>query len=276
MGYEILIPPIQVLAFYNAVANNGYWVRPQLVSEIKHNGQIIKHFDPQVSSKPICSAASAKKVHALMKGVVNNGTAKNIKNPFYQIAGKTGTVKKKLKVKGEEIVQYRASFAGFFPYENPKYSCIVVIENPGGEAFYGSVVAAPVFKDISDRLYARSQDMHRGAVTPFAATSSQPNISKGYSSDMELITRETGAAVKVPASGWSKFRNTGNTIAATPETFNNSQMPDLIGMGLRDAIYLLENMGITAKPTGKGKVRRQSIAPGTPIRFIKNVILELA
>jgi cell division protein FtsI (penicillin-binding protein 3) len=251
-------------------------VRPQLVSEIKHNGQTIKRFDPQVSTKPICSEASAKKVHALMKDVVNHGTAEKIKNPFYQIAGKTGTVKKKLKINGAEVIRYRASFAGFFPYEKPKYSCIVVIENPGGEAFYGSVVAAPVFKDISDRLYARSKDMHSGAVNQFAVVSSQPNISKGYSSDMDLIARETGAAVKVPASGWSKFRNTGNTIAAQPETFNNSQMPDLTGMGLRDAIYLLENMGITAKPNGKGKVRRQSVAPGTPIRFIKNVILELA
>lgn len=276
MGYEILIPPIQVLAFYNAVANNGYWVRPQLVSEIKHNGQTLKRFDPQVSTKPICSESSVKKVHALMKGVVNNGTAKNIKNPFYQIAGKTGTVKKKLKIKGEEIIQYRASFAGFFPYENPKYSCIVVIENPGGAAFYGSVVAAPVFKDISDRLYARSKDMHTSTANQFATVASQPNISKGYSSDMDLIVRETGAAVKVPASGWSKFRNTGSTTAASPEIFNNSQMPDLTGMGLRDAIYLLENMGITAKPSGKGKVRRQSVAPGTPIRFVKNVILELA
>ena len=276
MGYEILIPPIQVLAFYNAVANNGYWVKPQLVSEIKRNGQTIKQFNPQVAGKPICSAASAKKVHALMKNVVNNGTAKNIKNPFYQIAGKTGTVKKRTIVKGEEKIQYRASFAGFFPYDNPKYSCIVVIENPGGAAFYGSVVAAPVFKDISDRLYARSQDMHTASSKQFAAVHSQPNMNKGYSSDMELIVRETGAGVKIPASGWTKFRNTANTIAAQPESFNNSQMPDLTGMGLRDAIYLLENMGISAKPSGKGKVRKQSVAPGTPIRFIKNVVLELA
>jgi cell division protein FtsI (penicillin-binding protein 3) len=276
MGYEILIPPIQVLAFYNAVANNGFWVKPQLVQEIKHNGQTIKRFDPQVSSKPICSEASVKKVHALMRGVVNNGTAKNIRNPFYQIAGKTGTVKKKIKVNGEEKVQYRASFAGFFPYDNPKYSCIVVIENPGGAAFYGSVVAAPVFKDIADRLYARSDDMHTGAVKQFADVQSQPNLNKGYSSDMEMIVRETGASVKIPASGWTKIRKDGNGLSALPESFNNSQMPDLTGMGLRDALYLLENMGITARPSGKGKVRRQSVAPGTPIRFIKNVVLELA
>jgi cell division protein FtsI (penicillin-binding protein 3) len=276
MGYEILIPPIQVLAFYNAVANNGYWVKPQLVKEIKHNGQTIKRFDPQVSTKPICSEASVKKVHAIMKDVVNNGTAKNIRNPFYQIAGKTGTVKKKLKVNGEEKVQYRASFAGFFPYDNPRYSCIVVIENPGGAAFYGSVVAAPVFKDIADRLYARSDDMHTGSVKQFAAVPSQPNLNKGFSSDMEMIARETGTSVKIPASGWTKIRHSGNTISALPESFNNSEMPDLTGMGLRDALYLLENMGLTVKPSGKGKVRRQSVAPGTPIRFIKHVVLELA
>lgn len=276
MGYEILIPPIQVLAFYNAVANNGYWVKPQLVKEIKHNGQTIKRFDPQVTSKPICSESSVKKVHALMKGVVNNGTAKNIRNPFYQIAGKTGTVKKKIKQNGEENVQYRASFAGFFPYENPKYSCIVVIENPGGVAFYGSVVAAPVFKDIADRLYARSDEMHTGSVKQFAQAAAQPNLNKGFSSDMEIIARETGASVKIPASGWTSIRHNGNALVALPESFNNSQMPDLTGMGLRDALYLLENMGITAIPSGKGKVRRQSVAPGTPVRFIKNVVLELA
>jgi len=118
--------------------------------------------------------------------------------------------------------------------------------------------------------------MHTASSKQFAAVHSQPNMNKGYSSDMELIVRETGAGVKIPASGWTKFRNTANSIAAQPESFNNSQMPDLTGMGLRDAIYLLENMGISAKPSGKGKVRKQSVAPGTPIRFIKNVVLELA
>jgi cell division protein FtsI (penicillin-binding protein 3) len=113
-------------------------------------------------------------------------------------------------------------------------------------------------------------------VKQFADVQSQPNLNKGYSSDMEMIVRETGASVKIPASGWTKIRKDGNGLSALPESFNNSQMPDLTGMGLRDALYLLENMGITARPSGKGKVRRQSVAPGTPIRFIKNVVLELA
>lgn len=275
MGYEVLLPPIQMLAFYNAVANDGVMMKPQLVSEIRHNGKTVKRFDPVVLDSSICSKAAIRKVKPLMKGVVERGTAKNLRNPYYQIAGKTGTVKKKFKVKGVEKKSYRASFAGFFPYDNPKYSCIVVIENPSQAGFYGNIVAGPVFKEVADKVYARSREMHQGYVKVLAANEIKPEINPGFTEDLRVIASNTGMKVSMPETRWTRIRQAGETLVAKPESFNNNLMPDVTGMGLRDAIFLLENMGISVKPTGKGKVKKQSIPAGTRVGRNSHVIIEL-
>src|SRR5690606_29287749 len=151
-----------MLTFYNAVANNGYWVRPMIVKQIKSADETVDVLQSYVESTPICSPATVRKARTMLEAVVEKGTARNIRSPYYSIAGKTGTAQKLINgqyVKGK----YSTSFAGYFPAEKPKYSCIVVIDTPSGynmEQLYAGSVAAPVFKEVADRIFAYDISMH--------------------------------------------------------------------------------------------------------------------
>ena len=152
VGYEVLITPLQMLTFYNAVANGGVMVRPYLVSEVREYGHTIEQFHPEIIDGGICSKETIKKLQTILEGVVQNGTAKNLRDPNYEIAGKTGTAQIADKKHGYQKV-YQSSFAGYFPADDPQYSCIVVINAPSNGVYYGSTVAGPVFKEISDKIF---------------------------------------------------------------------------------------------------------------------------
>ena len=155
IGYEIRLTPLQILTFYNAIANNGRMVKPRLVKAYLKHGQVVQSFPPQVIQSSICSRSTLKKVHEVLEGVVESGTATNLKNPRYKIAGKTGTAQIAKGRKGYKSggrVSYQASFVGYFPAEDPKYSCIVVVNSPSNSVYYGNVVAGPIFKEISIRF----------------------------------------------------------------------------------------------------------------------------
>ncbi|HRS44366.1 MAG TPA: penicillin-binding protein 2, partial [Tenuifilum sp.] len=144
IGYEIRLTPLQILTFYNAIANNGRMVKPRLVKAYLKHGQVVESFPPQVIQSSICSRSTLKKVHEVLEGVVESGTATNLKNPRYKIAGKTGTAQIAKGRKGYKSggrVSYQASFVGYFPAEDPKYSCIVVVNSPSNSVYYGNVVA---------------------------------------------------------------------------------------------------------------------------------------
>jgi cell division protein FtsI (penicillin-binding protein 3) len=187
IGYEVRLTPLQILTFYNAVANNGKMMKPMFVKTLRSLGKIVKTYEPVVLNPKICSKKTIEKVTKLLIGVVENGTAKNINNAVYQIAGKTGTAKEIFKKNAEnnEKAKYRASFVGFFPAHNPKYSCIVVINNPNGE-YYGSAVAAPVFKEIADKVYATRLEMPN-QITDTSKLSPAPVIKYGYMKDLVKI-----------------------------------------------------------------------------------------
>lgn len=271
MGYEILMPPIQMLGFYNAVANGGVYVKPQLVTEIRNNGRVTRRFNPQVVDSSICSAATLKKVMPLLKGVVQRGTGSKLKNPYYQIAGKTGTVRKSYKREGMEIKNYRASFAGFFPYDNPQYSCIVVIENPTRDGYYGGTVAAPVFKDLADKVFARDKEMQK-AFHRSQLADNELVPTAGYGDDFRVISHSLKARLKGTEAEWV-HGSKSMAVDLTRDALNT--MPDVTGMGLRDALFLLENMGLNVVPKGRGRVSKQSIPAGTPVRKYSTVNLEL-
>jgi len=157
-GYEVQLTPLQILTFYNAVANDGKMVRPLFVTAIMRNGNIIKSYDPEVIINSIASRSTIRKAKKMMEGVVERGTATNLKNPNYKIAGKTGTAqiaRNKYGYKNNDRVSYQASFVGYFPAENPLYSCIVVVNAPSNGVYFGNVVAGTVFKEISDKVYAQ-------------------------------------------------------------------------------------------------------------------------
>lgn len=270
IGYELHLTPLQILTFYNAIANDGKMLKPQFVSEIQEHGKTIKQFYPEVINASICSKATVTKAHQLLRGVVENGTARNINTKNLALSGKTGTAQianNSSGYKSKHGVTYSASFAGFYPSENPKYSCIIVINNPKRGGFYGSGVAAPVFKHIANKVYAMSLDI----INPINENSIKNQIPyriTGYKSDVKAIVdyTELNHYVSSESSDWLMANADDSTLYIQEKFMAAYKVPDVRGLGLRDALYVLENAGLVVKVKGKGKVRRQSLKIGQVFR----------
>ncbi|AKD57215.1 penicillin-binding protein [Spirosoma radiotolerans] len=261
-GYEMQITPLQMLAFYNAVANGGRWVRPVIVKQIKLADELIEDNKPYVAPDPICSKETARKAQDLLRGVVQNGTAKHINNPFYEIAGKTGTAQK--VIDGQyQVGRYYTSFIGYFPANKPKYSMIAVVDNPQqGEnkgSLYAGAVSAPVFKAVADRIVAYDYQMH----APIRANTSQPRSSTdlvaGYADDLHTISSALNLPNEPSTEGWVETALNGRWKSRPTRA---DRVPDVRGLPLRDALFLLENRGFRVLVEGRGKVKDQSITPG--------------
>ena len=277
VGYELAITPLQTLNFYNAVANDGVMVKPMFVKEIRQSGQVIKSFSPVITNKAICSKETIRKAKAMLEGVVTNGTAKNLFNSVYKIAGKTGTAQIANLSDGYDHENYKASFVGYFPADNPKYSCIVVINNPSKGKYYGSAVAAPVFKEIADKVYATQPDIHQEKKN-IPNSTDFPLATGGYQKDLQKIYTALAYTYSTqdPSSVWvaTISDSTGNTLV--PRNFTDGILPNVTGMSVKDGVYLLEKMGLKVKLSGKGVIRKQSPAPGVKCTNRTLVVLELA
>lgn len=280
IGYEVEMTPLQILTFYNAVANNGTMVKPFLVKEIRRNGQLVKRYDTEVINPAICSPSTIAKAKRMLLGVVEKGTATNLKNPVYKIAGKTGTAQVAMNNKGYGnkggSVQYKGSFVGFFPADDPKYSMIVVINNPKRSKYYGALIAGPVFREVADQLYARHPGIHftaaKDTVYPL-----MPPSKGGKRKDIEHLYGALGmtAISPIPNALWARPLVIGNSVSLNPQPVTQGVMPDVTGMGLKDAVYLLEKNGLKVTVRGKGSVVRQSILPGQEVSRGEEVLLEL-
>ena len=280
IGYEISLAPIHLLTLYNAIANNGVMVKPLFVREIKRNGKVMQRFKPVVINPQIVSPATIEKARIMLEGVVQEGTGESIRTPLYKIAGKTGTAQiaagNKGYRQGTKQVQYKGSFVGYFPADNPKYSCIVVIVNPKKGKYYGGAVAAPVFRELSDKLYAIRPDImiplpHDSLSSPL------PLAQAGSFKDLAEAFRILGMSPRVEngSSAWVKPATDGANLVLTPAAVSKGIMPDVCGMGLKDAIFLLESEGLNVIVNGRGNVIRQSIAPGTGISKGMPVVIDL-
>jgi cell division protein FtsI (penicillin-binding protein 3) len=266
IGYESKLNPIHTLAFYNAVANGGKMVKPLFVKSVSNGAQTIETFEPVVIRESIASPKTITQLQDLLLGVVENGTAKNIKNPNYKIAGKTGTAQKLINGNYQEV--YYTSFAGYFPADRPKYSMVVVIDSPKGIAVFGGDVSAPVFKDIADKIYATDLDLsvvNQSKISPAQTIGAKfPYIASGKSEELQSIFDYLKLPFKSPAQGdWVTAANNAGQFQQV-ET-EKSVVPNVSGMSLRDALYILENKGLKVNFNGKGKVLTQSISPGTPL-----------
>jgi len=279
-GYNIEITPLQMLTLYNAVANNGTMVRPYLVNAIKEEGTFIKSFQPKVTDEKICSDATLKQVQECLKGVCVEGTAKELfKNSAYSAAGKTGTALVANGTRGYADRIYQSSFAGYFPADNPQYTCIVVIRNkPGAKVFYGAVVAGVVFKEIADRLYTTYVRQSNYAVhTDKKADSSFFNY-VGFKEDVKQVMDDLKMNYKDSTSAtedWADVNANKGRVALINRREGANKMPLLKGMGLKDVVYLCENMGLKVAVKGKGKVTEQSIAAGQTIARGQIISVEL-
>jgi len=261
-GYEMGLTPLQILAFYNAIANDGKLMKPYLVEAIARNNTILKQYDPTVVKKNLVSSNTVEQLKACMEGVVETGTGKNLQSPNYRAAGKTGTTK--LAVPGASYGKYyTASFAGYFPAENPEYSCIIMINKPTAGKYYGSSVAGPVFKTVADMLYARSLKIQKELNDTTAFTRQYPNLIAGTSKDVKQVEQMlTNRKVEV-ASDWVTLRNDKNQGKASAIKIGAQKIPDVRNLGLDDALFLLENAGLKVRVSGRGIVKNQSLTPGS-------------
>jgi cell division protein FtsI (penicillin-binding protein 3) len=279
IGYELRMTPLQTLTLYNAVANSGVMVKPQFVREVREVGKAVQQFGTEVITSEICSPATLKTVQKMLEGVVEHGTATNIRNDMYSIAGKTGTAQV-ANEKGDYKVQrlYQASFAGYFPASQPMYSIIVVINNPSKGTYYGASVAAPVFKEIADKIYS-STATTRSYLSYFSKPQGEmaPMSSVLHNDDLEVILQKNGKSAASLDSLGTWVRPTTPEGKLRPRNFatRSGLVPDVTGMTLADALYLLENMDLRVKFSGKGRVTAQSLNPGQKYLPKETIVLQL-
>jgi cell division protein FtsI (penicillin-binding protein 3) len=263
------------------VANGGKMMKPMLVQKIMDHGENVKNFKPSVMNAAICSKPTIRKAQKLLEGVVENGTARNLKNLNYKIAGKTGTAQianEKYGYSKKSEISYQASFVGYFPANDPKYSCIVVVNSPSKNVYYGNIVAGPVFKEIADKVYATSFNIHEG----LELAKSQEDIEIPYTKhshrkELKKVLNELNIKTKdeIVDSDWVVTRKMDSCIKLANRYIKENTMPKVIGMGVKDAVYILENMGLNVSVVGRGSIRKQSIPPGTRIQKGEKVELEM-
>ncbi|MFZ9261972.1 MAG: penicillin-binding transpeptidase domain-containing protein, partial [Chitinophagaceae bacterium] len=262
-GYSIAVSPLQTLMIYNAVANNGKMMKPYLVNAVMKDGAKVKEFNPQVLNDSICSVKTLQQLKICLEGVVTSGTAKSILDLNFPIAGKTGTAQVANGNKGYTEHIYQSSFAGYFPTDKPKYSCIVVIKNkPFAARYYGAQIAGPVFRTIANKLYTIDRDLYQYYKHPTLIDTNR-NSTKGKLSDHKLIVQQF------------KNQKSDTPLQFLSNNISSGIMPDLNGYGLKDALEILEDQSIQVIAYGKGKVTAQSIPAGTPLQKGQTVYLNL-
>ncbi len=279
-GYEIEQTPLQILTFYNAVANNGRMMKPRFVKAIADHGKVVKEFKTEVINPTICSKSTIKKARLMLEGVVANGTATNLRNLNYKIAGKTGTAQianQKYGYKYQSKKSYQATFVGYFPADNPKYSCIVVVNAPSSGVYYGNLVAGQVFKEIADKVYSTSIDLQQDSYLVENANKEAPYSRNGSKKDLvsaldqlNIHHLDLGAN-----SDWISTHKKDTVIEFNNRYVKNSMVPNVKGMGAKDALYILENIGLNVVLKGRGSVGRQSIQSDTPFRKGDRIVLNL-
>jgi cell division protein FtsI (penicillin-binding protein 3) len=246
-GYGVSITPLQTLAFYNAVANNGIMVRPQFVSEIKEWNKTIKKYDTEIINPQVCSQETINKLKAVLENVVKRGTGSKLYSKDFSMAGKTGTAQANYATNGGANKHYISSFVGYFPADIPKYSCIVVVHEPDTSLnnYYGADVAGPVFKRIAQKIF-----------TDAPSTNEIKNLNKKVSKQ------------EISYADYS--------VKISKSQENKRQIPNLKGMTGMDAVAILGNMGVKVKIKGAGKVKTQSLQPGEIIAKNTTIYLELS
>jgi cell division protein FtsI (penicillin-binding protein 3) len=279
-GYEVRMTPLQILTFYNAVANGGVMVKPRMVESVRYYGKTVKKFNTRVIDHSICSDETLEKVKIMLEGVVENGTARNLSNENFRIAGKTGTTQIAYAKYGYSVdsrMSYQASFVGYFPAEKPKYSCIVVVNSPTSDVYYGNLVAGPVFQEISRKVYATSLDIQQELVPEDGSLAEIPFSKNGQRSALEKVLKD----LDIPMEGqrgteWVQTTKGDESVLMDPLSIREDLVPNVKEMGVKDAVYLLENAGLKVVIYGRGKVMEQSIPPGSRIVKGQKIVLTMS
>lgn len=278
-GYALQVSPLHTLNLYNTVANGGTMMKPYLVSRIQQGGILYKEFMPTVIDEKIVRPDVIEAARASMEAVVTEGTARRaFEGMPFLVAGKTGTaLVSDGSIKYGDGV-YQASFVGYFPADKPQYSCIVVVRTkPHAASHYGGTVAAPVFREIATKVYALYVDRKDPSLLAMQRDSSFYYYA-GYGPDMKKIYQTLGLtyADSIRQEAWGKAYAENGRVVLKSQPLRTKVMPNVKGMGLKDALYLLENMGVKVEVKGKGRIISQSVAPGTAVDRPLQVVLELS
>ena len=269
-GYELQLTPLQILTFYNAVANDGKMMKPMFAKSITNYGDVIEEFSPVVLKKAVASASTIKKAKIMLEAVVTEGTAKNLQNASFSVAGKTGTAQISKGVKGYKgRKSYQASFCGYFPADKPLYSCIVVVNAPSKNVYYGNLVAGPIFKEIANKVYSTSLNAQDELVAS-KRSGSRPRVpisKNGCYDDLSYVYKELSVPYTARENAqWVSVSTGKDSVAVYSKRYMDRLMPNVVGMDVEDAIFLLENKGVDVNIEGRGVVKYQSINPGIQIK----------
>ncbi|MCD6018734.1 MAG: Peptidoglycan glycosyltransferase [Bacteroidetes bacterium] len=278
-GYESLITPLQTLALYNAIANDGKMVKPRFEKEIRHNGKTVKTFTTEVLVEQIVKPATVKKAKEMLEGVVQNGSGKGLNITAFKVGGKTGTaqIAKTGAKRGSGKTaygdvgdrNYQASFVGYFPADKPLYTCIVIINSPSNGIYYGGLVAGPVFKEIAEKVYSSSLDFLEPINNKKILLTKAPGSVKSKNDEIVIASKALKLKVKSDVSENGYVTRNGNDSLSISLSASNLEsqlkkgiVPNLNGLSAKDALFLLENSGFHVKLYGMGSVKKQSIEAG--------------
>jgi len=270
MGYETQIPPIYTLAFFNAIANDGKMVAPRFVKSISDKGSKVKEFKSEVINSSICSSRTLKDIRKMLEGVISEGTAQVAKSSHIKIAGKTGTAQVSQGSGGYNRSRHRVSFAGYFPAEEPQYSGIVVILNPNHGYASGGAMAGTVIKQIAEEVYARSFKTDLRELEPDSTIVLIPQIKGGSLKGVEDVTSElrlkSSSSTVDSKTEWVKVSSGEEEVEIIALEYDDEIVPSVVGMGLKDALHMLEDRGLRVAVSGSGRVVQQSLQAGSRFR----------
>jgi len=285
-GYGFEISPLHTLTLYNAVANDGCMVRPRLIREIRQYGQTLEEFPTEYINRKICSESTLRKVRECLEGVVDAGTGSALKNPYYSVAAKTGTAQV-ANGRGGYVDEYGgrnylATMVGYFPADSPKYSCIVAIKTYYGRGnyvnYYGAGLAGPVFKAVADRIYSSNVQWQQPVREKIPQRSRAPvELKGGDGEQIRCAAGELGIELQRDGrlKGWTSTVSDSALVRTFRMDIDEGRVPSVKGMGLKDAVYLLESLGLRVSFSGKGRVVSQSVAPGARINKGQSIFLTL-
>jgi len=270
IGYETQIAPINTLAFYNAIANDGVLVKPRFVKAVMRDGKVVEEFEPIVLKERICGESALGKIQAVLESVVSRGLGKQAGSKQFRVSGKTGTAQVSQGKAGYKggTMWYLVSFCGYFPSDNPRYSCIVAIRKPGYPASGGGM-AGPVFSRVAERVMAGSlkRDISEAVDSNTVVI---PEVKNGHWEETRYVlskldVRNRHEDRNLADDAWGKAVRTAHEVNFSEMEIAPGRMPDVRGMGAKDAVFLIESAGLKVRLDGVGKVRSQSIAPGSRI-----------
>ncbi len=269
IGYESRMTPLQMLTFYNAVANNGRWVQPIIVKQIRKGSRIENKIEANIIDQAFISSNTAAKLKTMMEGVVLNGTAKNVNSGNCQIAGKTGTAQKRIASSYTQG-RYYTSFIGYFPAKQPRYSCLVVIDEPQGANMYGGDVSAPVFKNIAEKIFSYDITLHPRLIVKANTQKLSRIQNAGNVTDHKQIADKLDLKDAPEGSGFvSPSLQADKSVVWTSKNVDKD-MKGILGLSLKDAMPILENKGYKVAYHGLGKVKKYTVVNARNVSLVLN------